>query len=280
VEYYNVVNEAEWLLYNQKPDSAIILYEKAFKLNQPKAIDHYRLAEAYALKGNLKSTYHHLKKASEKGIHLSYWMKGRKGTVFNDLYKTDSVFKMRIEKIDKVYLNRLDKISNEKVRDTLIYFSKQDKLYRSISDSMNVFDKKSNEYLTFRKKFAENDSLVGNQLYEYLLENDFPDIYLYGEKLHTILIHLTCQAYGKLKGLLYGKMLIGKVPPNYYASMIDRIGCQCEDKMTYLAYTNVHCKIDYNTALENRKKIGLTIYFKDNNAFPTGPKRWLLTEKK
>jgi hypothetical protein len=254
------------------------MYKKAFKLCTPKPIDYYRISEAYTLKGEKKLSYKYLKKAYAGYLDVGFFTNLHKSSIFYQEMEVDSSLKLFMEKQNKIFTTRWKKVRNKATWDTIQYFKTRDQLYRSKMDSLKLMYHYPERLKDFKDRWEQNDSIVGEHLFIYLSKNKFPDVYRYGEPLFTVLLHLTCKAYHKIKPILFQQMIHGYVPVRYYAAMVDRIGCGCDGQGTYLAYPIAQCKVSYSEALQNSLAIGLSTYFRDSYIFPTGNHRFLFAE--
>jgi len=272
IEYYNLINEAEYQILLKNDSVALTYYKKAFNCEKPHAKDLYVYALCLKRLNHSNNIKPLLVKSARNYGKPSYW-----------LFKESQDYQFK-----KSYIKKLRNIENKNrlktkiIMDTVDYFMLQDQLYRKVFvDSIKVYYSKTDtEYIEFMEKYHEHDSLYQVEFLNYVKENGFPGSFTIGsDKAASILFHIICPNFKIAKDLLYQELLKGNILPFYYALMVDRIGYICNGKAYYYAYPlNKDCLPERDEILENRKKIGASIYFQGPRRFTEFSRNRLLEE--
>ena len=250
IEYYNLINEAEYYVYSGNDSAALIYYEKAFNCEKPHAKDLFDYALCVKRTDNSKDIRPLLVKSAKNFGDVSFW-----------LYVIDEEKNFHESFIEKlVKIEKRNRRKTKEMRDTLDYFKHQDQIFvGSIKDNYSKTDPKYREFL---EKFHEHDSLYQVEFLNYINENGYPGFLTIGTDLAVaILLHLSCSNYQIAKDILYKELINGRILPFNYAMMVDRLECICNGESYYSAYPMKSCLPGKDKILENRKKIGVSIYF-------------------
>ncbi len=256
IEYYNLINEAEYQVYSGNDSAALSYYEKAFNCEKPHAKDLFDYALCVKRTDNSKDIRPLLIKSARNNGDVSFW-----------LYVIDQEKNFHESFIEKlVKIEKRNRRKTKEMRDTLDYFKHQDQIFvGSIKDNYSKTDPK---YIEFMEKFYEHDSLYQVKFLNYINENGYPGFLTIGTDVAAgILLHLTCLNYQKAKDMLYKELINGRILPYCYAMMVDRRECICNREAYYYAYPMKSCLPEKDKILENRKKIGVSIYFQGPRTF-------------
>jgi len=268
VTYYNLVNEAEYQSYLGKSDLAFGLYNKAFSLKkvQPKARDLYLLAKIYLANVDRKNALKYLKQIPHMPDGaLLFWMTTER-YFFARNFKPDDLNGLMAE-TEHWEIERNKTLS--RWNDSLNAYLHEDQRLRKIfTDSIEVYFREGQKpYDDFKAEMYENDYRNQTRFLAFIKKYGYPGLYMTGSDMAgTMLRHIDCRLYPEYKQVLYKLLLAGKVEPFSYASMVDRVGCICEGKSMYSDTEG--CTLDWQTILQNRQSIGLSIYFNGTGVHP------------
>jgi hypothetical protein len=261
INYYNVINKAEYYIHINKYDSALILFDKASKIENLQAKEYY--LQAFCLTKKEKFNEQKVKrliiKSARKNGIPTVWMKKQALDM-----KLNHSFISRIKKQEKKRQKQL-----KVIRDTVNYFLSEDRKYRTILvDSISVFfESDSKEHLEYSHFIEIQDSINQNQFLEYINREGYPGIYKSGtDIIATVLLHINCHFFIRYKELLMKELRKGNIQPFYFASMVDRINCHCYGESFFSAYKMGNSigkclNLNQEEIVNNRKKIGLSTYF-------------------
>lgn len=268
VAYYNLVNEAEYQSYLGKSDLAFGLYNKAFSLRkiQPKARDLYLFAKIYLENLDRKNALKYLKQIPQKPDGaLLFWMTTERYFFARNL-KPDELNGFMAD-VEHREMERNKSIS--RWNDSLnVYLHEDQRLRRVFTDSIQVYFREGQKpYDDFWTKVQENDYQNQIRFLAFIKKYGYPGLYMTGSDMAgTILRHIHCKLYPEYRQTLHKLLLAGQVEPFHYASMVDRVGCICEGKSMYGDAEG--CALDWQTVLQNRQSIGLSIYFNGTGTHP------------
>jgi len=265
IPYYKLVNEAEFKVYNKQYKEALSLINNAFKLEEPLAKDYFLKAicldKLITIKHTQKKIAECLKNAALRNGRPIYWISKNPLDIKID---TNLIFELKAIEANQ---NLKTKANYSDIE----YFLANDQRYRKIfTDSIMVyFNKEDIEYINYSKFVEKQDSINQTEFLDYIKQYNYPGIRKTGTNLSsTILIHLNCIFLDEYKHTLSEQLKKGYIHPFYYAQMVDRISCLCNNESSYYTYTigkSVEKKclnIDKNQIIKNRLSIGLSPYFK------------------
>lgn len=263
IPYYNLINEAEYKIYQHEYEEAISLIRDAFKVEQALPKDNYLLAATLA-KVNPQKNEQEIRslimKASKNG-NIKRWM---------------SEENIDIE-FSEEFINGLIKNSkrwsenNKHIGDTIKYFVARDQEYRKVfTDSIMVyFDEESEEYKSYWHLVERNDSIIQLQFLNYIKENGYPGTYKSNRDIAGVILqHINEDLLDQFDTVLYKEIKKGNIYPYYYGSMMDRINCSLNGIAFYDAHSvPKRCLPSRDQIIENRIKIGMSPHFKGPRKF-------------
>lgn len=263
IEYYNLVNEAEYWMYKKEYKKAETLYMRAFKVENPMKKDAYLMAKCYALTGNKEATLKWLKKSIEvSGSRTKDILKRRREyAVFQSVFSEDGEF----EAIRQDLLLMKEKIDQKKkdhsykmLKDTVIEFYRQCHLNKTEREQVNcTADARLSSY--------QRDFMVQYNLLEFIQENGYPGYTRTDLKLADALIMtLNESLLEDYQMVLYEELKEGNIYPKAYATVLEQIHLN-KEKSCHLSlenYTKDFCVAsDGEAIVQKRLEIGLSIYF-------------------
>lgn len=275
IPYYNLINEAEYKIYQHEYEEAISLIRDAFKVEQALPKDNYLLAATLAKvnpQKNEQEIRSLLTKASKNG-NINRWMSEEP----IDLELSDAF-------LDSLSMNSKQWLNDTRaIRDTINYFLAKDQDYRKVFvDSIKAyFDEESEEYQSYWQLVEMNDSLVQVQFLEYIKENGYPGNRRSGTGLGAVILqHINDDLLDEYEEVLFGEIKKGNIYPYYYGSMMDRINCSLNGIAFYDAHSvPKRCLPSRDKIFENRINAGMSPYFKGPRKFVNVSKSRLLEQE-
>lgn len=242
INYHLKTYQARKLAYEQKLDSALLLYKQAFKL-----VDYIHIK-------NLKAANKIAKKLKDKSF---------------DKFTSDKIKSFNNEdNINKNYQKIIDSIAieDQRVRDDKYYQAKQ-VYYKYIKDSLS--NKTIDEFVQAQKLMSEwfhVDSMNIKRLLSLITVYGYPSEKLVGvegcRKAFIVLLHFdTDQNNSILQPIIDKALFNGDIAPDDYAWIIDRRLTWCQGKDPY--YYHMPFGLDklseeaINNINKERRKIGL-----------------------
>lgn len=263
IPYYNLINEAEYKIYQHEYEEAISLIRDAFKVEQALPKDNYLLAATLAKvnpQKNEQEIRSLLTKASKNG-NIKRWLSEEP----IDLELSDAF-------LDSLSMNSKQWLNDTRaIRDTINYFLAKDQDYRKVFvDSIKAyFDEESEEYKSYWQLVEKNDSVVQVEFLEYVKANGYPGNHRCGTGLATVILqHINDELLDDFDTVLLEEIKQGNIYPYYYGSMMDRANCRVKGKSFYNADpTPESCMPSKEQILENRIEAGLSPYFNGPRKF-------------
>jgi len=251
IDYYNMVNKAEWL------------YEQG----------NYKESEVV-----LKQAFNKVEFSKTKDIWLYVLILSKKNC-WNKIYK---ILKNHLKKIggtDKSIVPFLEKsgieLNNYQLRKlNNIILDTSSLSYIKFHNQLNIIDSLHNEDQRIRNQFlagevtlkniGEIDSLNTLKLLDMFKNDSLTLNKKLDHKFYRILLHLELKHFELLDLYLIQMLDNGNLEPWSYARAWDRSHAINDECLNYFAYTydskNLNC-LTYDEILKNRKKIGLSIYY-------------------
>jgi hypothetical protein len=256
IKYYNEANEAEHLFDEGSFFSAkkmLTTLEREYKVLKPK--DYFYLATIKFLEDDTLSGFDYFMKCAEAGGYPTADIplcKSRFPKLVNSSFPgfviSDAAV-AKLESVEKKYAAKGDK----KVRDTLSVF---------MNSGSSLYDDPE------KKISLEEELRIQDILLKYLEKNGVPDYTIYGDgflwQLHNI---QEKELVKRCLKLFYDEMSKGNLSPYYYAWLVDANmeGNRTKYNSQLLVCKDKACMLESN---ENRKKIGLSIYFNGPGNLP------------
>ncbi len=274
IDYFNLVNQAEYYTNNKEYKQAISIYRQAFKEEPPiLGKDLYLLAKCYAALGFSEKAIYFLKKSALYiGSYPSLFIQ-RDSIIFKKCFKYKAFNKIvfKLDKIERKRFLALEKNTKiNKIRDTVDYFVKEDQFYRMHpKKELYRADTTKGDAKQFFKEWELHDSMLYEQFIDYVKNNGYPDYNTIGTDIaSTILLHFSWEQYEKSKLIFYEELKAGRILPFHYASMIDRKEYQFMKACKYYIF-NGYCKEgDYKKIIKDRLAIGMSIFYNGPRKFP------------
>ena len=277
IPYYNLINEAEFQIFNKDYKKALSLIDKAFKLEEPLAKDFYLKAMCL---DKLK-TVKHTKIKVEECLRNSALYNGRPSywltkNILGLQLDTNFIFELKT-------IENNQKLKNKALYYDIEYFIDKDQLYRKVlADSiMAYYTEDDIEYINYSKLVNKQDSINQKEFLNYIKEFNYPGIKKCGTNLASIiLLHLNCTFLEDYNVILLEQLKKGFIQPLYYAQMMDRINCACNNKSFYYAYSIGKAEkkdclpISKKQIIINRKSIGLSPYFSGTGLLQKDITKW------
>lgn len=268
IEYYNNVNEGEYQYYYGSIDSAINLFEKAFKIADPFSKDLYLLGMSYCKILDTLKCKKYLLAASDKSLLFPRSISKLDSIVLYNCFNDDSAVKLLWsecqDNINKKIRETSDNPKTQKLKDTLKFFELRDQLYRSLNDNRNFLTNHSDTSDTarqYRELSNRNDSIIQIQFLQYVTDNGFPSVE-YGDLFTSILVHFSPSNYSPAKKVFFKELSEGRLDPFYYGMMVDRLEFLLNHKDCYYAIMRNNCdKQEWKNIIYRRKQAGISIYF-------------------
>lgn len=258
IPYYNLVNEAEYAVYNRDYKKAVGHFEAAFKVEKPHAKDMYLLA--YSLceldsATNKKQVEKLLLQASEKSDMVLSYLRAKPLNL--DL---DAAFLDKLENLSEKWEK-----STQTLNDKIAYFEERYSELRVIyRDSISLYyDDNEKESIAFRKQMARHDSIFQMEFLDYILANGYPGIYSSGSDIAGgFLQNINPSLYLQYEKAIFKELQSGHIQPGYYGLMVDEMGCYSTGKSFY-GTTDLlsSCQPPLNEVKLNRMSIGMSPYF-------------------
>ena len=261
IAYYNMVNEGEYHMYEGNYELAIANFESAFELvDQPFARDYYLASKCFSQINDEEKMYFYLEQALSNGLKSNFILSD---SLWFTSFRFDDRFKTSLNKHYEVKENViLDTNYNNILSD--LYFE-TDSLYRHWM--ISVFKKDTGESAneTRRKAKQDFDTYIEKN-YDYfktqILSRELPQnrngLVTYRALCGYFLDETSCE-YENLVDSLKIKLDQGLIKPISFASFAERMEPFGLSK--YGLYSNSIDPARLDEILENRKAIGLSIYY-------------------
>lgn len=179
--------------------------------------------------------------------------------------------------ISKFQENKLDSLVRRRkiiFQDSIIYSNNR----KSIIDSINSYVEKDRANRP-NGDLQDIEKDKNNQLgfLSYLKKNGIPNPYLFGDDYTTILLHVEArEVLEKYKPFIFQALKDGSATPFDYAILIDR-EIATLGKTKYGSRQIKPATNEIKVIQNNRKKIGMSIYFNGSNLYPRTSKDFMLT---
>lgn len=261
INYFNIVNEAEYNFDNQNFNKTIKLLKRANKsFGNLKTKELFYLGISQLIKGDTIQGKISLFKCIENGgsptKYLPYYKNFENYPVIKSYYNT-------IYEFEKSHPKKRDTL----IRDSLEYFIQIDQSNRA-GGAVNS---------------SEIDIINQLHLLKFFETHGFPNFMYYGDGISTIFKHIAdSEVYSLYKVYLFKQIELGNMYPVYYAYMVDRYECTFNKQLFYSAYT-IGCNVELpkEKIEKNRRSIGLSIYYDGTLLRPLSksPANYLNTKK-
>jgi len=271
IPYYNITNEAVYrLMITKEYEKAEKLYLDAFKLEKPLVSDYFQLTRCYAGKGDTINLVKYLKLSStDVSFNPLLYVNSKKDSALFYKYKQQQSFKNCMKEIEKTNEKHAIAIKTDKdlkiKRDTIAYFLKIfQQTRKNILKNMTELTKEQKDSL--RKIADASDIVLRKSLLEYVEKNGFPEYTAPGSMLSgsdfvsVLLISMTEEEFDKYNPLMQRELKKGNLAPYDYGYIYDKVQSRSKkNKCTYFSVNNMN-KDCWSQSIEERKKIGLSIY--------------------
>lgn len=265
IDYYKLVNEGEYQMYEGHYELAISNFEVAFDLvNQPKARDYFLVSKCFAQLNNHIEVYHYLQLAVENNLNKEY-------IIADSLWFTNQAYSSEFKTILK-----LKPIVKKPKEDSSIAFNrlKEDFKLNHIIQFYKYTDKKdttSKDYLKFMEKYIPYRDSFKLELIQFCLNDMLPSTTKELNRLHFFCLHFLHQdltEYDAIKNRFKGFINSGEITPMFYAETFDRIVKHQSNniKNTKSEFGIFEASIkqtDLMKTIEKRLSIGLSQYYYD-----------------
>lgn len=271
IPYYNITNEAVYrLMITKEYEKAEKLYLEAFKLEKPLISDYYQMARCYAGKGDTINMIKYLKLSStEVSFNPLLFVNSKRDSVLFYKYKQQQSFIACMKEIEKTNENHKTALKTDKElkikKDTIAYFLRVFQQSRK-NILKNMTDLTREQKDSLRKLADASDVVLRKSLLEYVEKNGFPEYTAPGSMLSgsdfvsILLISMTEEEFDKYNPLMQRELKKGNLMPYDYGYIIDKIQSRTRgNKCSYFSVNNMN-KDCWNQSIEERKKIGLSIY--------------------
>jgi hypothetical protein len=270
IKYFNVANEAEYMLNTGNPKSAkkhLLSLEKKFKQLKPReyfylGVLHY--IEGDSLKGNLcfkrSATKYHFKPTDELNNVKNVFPEFSISNYSYNLLKQEE--QKEIEKAKALF--------NRSINDSIVYYFGIDEALRE-NDVSFMFD--SNEVSSSILRLFKEISIIElhhpdadyyNQLgyLNYLKRQGVPDFYVYGDFFLSIFQHVDDdRIFNDYDTFLFNELKKGAIWPFYYAMMVDRKQYYDGKPTIYGHYGAKNKTVEKSVINKSRLAIGHSIYY-------------------
>lgn len=266
IEYYKLVNEAEYWMYKEHPKNALILYEKAFKEYEPFGKDLFLAAKCQAMLKNKKQCWRYLKQSALKVTTYPSAFIYRDSTLFENALGKLKPLKIQLKAIETERQLRQSPLINM-LRDTAGAMAKTDQLYRQQGIRKEE---------AFLRQLHANDSLNQLHLLNIIQQCGYPGYNVIGnDALSIVLMHIIDAFKPMYLQITQTELQTGHLLPYEYAEFIDKHAYkQNKDTCIYMVHEFVvpNCKPnDFKRIIKNRYDIGLSIFFMGNRKRPFDP---------
>jgi hypothetical protein len=272
IKYNNLINEADYRLISTKEyEKAEKIYLDAFKLEKPFERDYFQLARCYAALGDSIAMIKYLKLSSTSpAFNPLLYMKMKKDSILFAKYVHNESFKSFLKETKELKEKHKEILKNDinykQKRDTIHYF-------------LNIFQQNHKELQENIKKLTINqkDSMeriievldinMRKSFFKYVEANGFPDYvvpgsnFTGGDFISLFLTKLTDKEFEKYNPILLKELNKGNLTPYNYAFIVDKVKTSKQkNKCLYYSQAKSMKEDCWETAIEERKKIGLSIY--------------------
>ena len=265
IKYYHFTSRAEWHYDNNRFDSVLCELDSAFRLvEKPKMKDVYLYSLVLAKKGKTKRASRFLVYQIKKRGGISWDIANYAGRD-NINFTKHQLSKIDRYKPDTLSSQRLKNVRTRDVVDSLFFVDQSIRLKPWGFDSVWWYRGTDSVYVNKWKKRREIDSLnaveIKNLIRDHgLIQNDLISDAYFG----ILLLHMDYDDFAQIEEELIQMIDYGNLDPWSYARAKDRKCNASGNCFKYFAYTigadDLTC-IDYDRILENRKEIGLSIYY-------------------
>lgn len=279
IDYYNIVNAAEYDIDRGQWKDAEKKLRQAFAIESPFPRDYYMLAKCRCARNKKNSAIRHLKKVTTDPFGMAVSKLSRDSIFFNKCITVKDRKRITpiLLKLEKDFTN-YRKVTEKyiKMKDTVSYFFNVDQQYRSLMKDNPCKDNKdtSEHCMNIRKEWSISDSLLQEKVYQYIINNGFPgDI---GDDIYILLSHLQPAIYQKMKPVLIEELKKGKVDPFFLGMIFDRMEIQYNsNQCAYFVYGQDCSSDTWEKIIDNRLSIGMSIYYNGPRRGGYGPKNIL-----
>lgn len=267
ISYLNSANEAEFEFLNNNIFAAnkiLTQLENDYKKLNTK--DYFYLGVTFYLLQDSVNGYNNLKKFAERFGTPSLYLEDIKL-----LYPQLVVSVSARSKIDSLVRKR-----KQALQDSLL----SGKKFKAVIDSVNYYvDQDRSNRPEGDLKDIKRDIETQLNFLSYLQRNGIPDPYVFGDNYTTILLHVEDpDVLKKYKKFIYDALCKGTATPFDYAILEDRES-SFDGKTKYGSRKMKPSKDEIARVNENRKSIGMSVYFNGSNLFPRTSKSFMLQYK-
>lgn len=263
IQYYNLVNEAEYWISQKEYENAIDLYLKAFEFEKPISKDAYLLAKSYALNKNSKEALYWLEESVKCPISKTtdLLINTKESLSFQIAFSEEG--ELEAIRQDLILLKEKEKQKDKGKRykmlqDTVFTFFMRDAMNQPLRNAKN-------STLAEQKMAHQKDSILQDNLLELIQTNGYPGFVNVGHSmLNAILIHIQEDVYDLYQKELFSELQKGNIYPKSYALFLETKHLEKEKSCYFFLenYTNDLCTPnDYKSIVERRLEIGMSIYF-------------------
>jgi len=266
IQYFRLVNEAEYWLEQHEYKYAEELYLKAFDLEQAVWKDCYLLSKCYAYQGDKERCYQYLQKCAALPISLGHTIMRRYdqrdvfGMVFDDPTELEAVAAELAEirgMTDKKYKDKHYTLLNDQLDEWLA-------AYNAVSMPKEGIIVKAED----RK--AAHEKIV-SELLAFIKKDGYPGYYRIGTDMGSILLSLVASKEAwrlAFQPLLEQALHQGQLIPYYYGDVLEK-----QAASVYVMVDETITAKDYPTLIKNRLAIGMSIFYKGTGRTPLGSKK-------
>ncbi|MFK8037319.1 MAG: hypothetical protein AB8B74_03430 [Crocinitomicaceae bacterium] len=265
IQYYKLVNEGEYQMYEGHYQLASTNFEMAFNLvESPKPRDYYLNAKCYTQLNDDNMVFKYLKLSVENGLDKNFiiddslWFTNQMHSQeFKSILAINSFFKKQIKEKSEDFV-RLSK--DFKMNDIIKYYKYADKK-----------DSTSENYLKFMAKYLPYQDSFRIELIKFCLNGQLP----YNKKdlgrLHFYCIHFfypNMPELSNIKKRFIDLIDKGFLSPMYYATTFDKVPIRQNTmypaiKSEFGITEESVNQADLTQIIENRISIGLSQYYYD-----------------
>ena len=271
IPYYNITNEAVYrLMITKEYEKAEKLYLDAFKIEKPLISDYYQMARCYAGKGDTINMIKYLKLSStEVSFNPLLFVNSKRDSVLFYKYKQQQSYIACMKEIEKTNEKHKTELKTDKElkikKDTIAYFLRVFQQSRK-NILKNMTDLTREQKDSLRKLADASDVVLRKSLLEFVEKNGFPEYSAPGSMLSgsdfisVLLISMTEEEFEKYNPLMQRELKKGNLAPYDYGYIYDKVQSRTRgNKCSYFSVNNMS-KDCWNQSIEERKKIGLSIY--------------------
>ncbi len=276
IPYYNITNEAVYrLMITKEYEKAEKLYLDAFKIEKPLISDYYQMARCYAGKGDTINMIKYLKLSStEVSFNPLLFVNSKRDSVLFYKYKQQQSYIACMKEIEKTNEKHKTALKTDKElkikKDTIAYFLRVFQQSRK-NILKNMTDLTREQKDSLRKLADASDVVLRKSLLEFVEKNGFPEYSAPGSMLSgsdfisVLLISMTEEEFEKYNPLMQRELKKGNLAPYDYGYIYDKVQSRTRgNKCSYFSVNNMN-KDCWSQSIEERKKIGLSIYLDGSN---------------